>query len=373
MLQNRITACFGVFVVMALSNAVVPVLPSLAGGTTAQGLIYSAYFVGAFLMTLPAGLLADRIDPVRLVQAGLGITLLSGIGFFLAPGGFYPILLARLFEGVAGGLFMSSALAWVNEQSDHERLSGIFMAMLNAGLVVGLLATGWLVERVHDPYSGLAVFTAASLGAFLLSLVMRPGTAMPREWGTFPEETAIRRLVRVGSQYYWLWISGIILIGASGVVTAIYPDYSDLNPSSLAMAVAAMNIATMVTVMSISRMALPPVPSIRISALLLAAAMIICLFSPWGFILVGITQGVIILCQMAFLAETEVQQGTVMGVFNTASYCGMSILPSMAAFVAEMGGFPVAFISTAALCLLAAAIVGRCSACRVQKSGRLLT
>jgi hypothetical protein len=202
---------------------------------------------------------------------------------------------------------------------------------------------------------------------------MKPGTAMPREWGVFPEESMAKRLVRVGSQYYWLWISGIILIGASGVVTALYPDYSDLGPASLAMAVAGMNIATMVTVMTISRMALPPVPSIRISALLLAAAMIICLLSPWGFVLVGITQGVIILSQMAFLAETEVQQGTVMGVFNTASYCGMSVLPTMAAFAAERGGFPLAFVSTAILCLLAAVMVGRCSVCRVRKPGRLLT
>lgn len=367
MIPNRFTICFGVFVVMALSNAVVPVLPSLADGTTAQGLVYSAYFIGAFLMTLPAGVLSDRMDPVRLIQAGLGITLLSGISFFLAPGGFYPLLLARFFEGLAGGLYMSSSLAWVNEQTDHERLSGIFMAMLNGGLVAGLLATGWLVDFFHNPYTGLAVFTWTALGCFLLCTLMKPGTAMPREWGTFPEETVGQRLIRIGSQYFWLWVSGIILIGASGVVTAIYPDYSDAGPSNLAMAVAAMNIATIVTVTLVSRITLPPVISIRISAVLLGAAVVACLVTPLSFILVGVTMGVIMISQMAFLAEREIQQGTVMGVFNTASYCGMSSLPPLVAYISERSGFPAAFILTAALCLVAAIIVGRCADCTVKK------
>ena len=40
---------------MALSNAIVPVLPSYAEGSALQGVIYSAYFLGAFVTTFLAG------------------------------------------------------------------------------------------------------------------------------------------------------------------------------------------------------------------------------------------------------------------------------------------------------------------------------
>ena len=46
---------------MALSNAVVPVLPDFAEGAALQGVVYSAYFLGAFLTVLPAGIASDRI------------------------------------------------------------------------------------------------------------------------------------------------------------------------------------------------------------------------------------------------------------------------------------------------------------------------
>ncbi|WP_243670441.1 hypothetical protein [Methanoculleus chikugoensis] len=54
MLQ-KLPVLLGIFVVMALSNAVVPVLPDFAEGAALQGVVYSAYFLGAFLTVLPGG------------------------------------------------------------------------------------------------------------------------------------------------------------------------------------------------------------------------------------------------------------------------------------------------------------------------------
>jgi hypothetical protein len=42
------TLYFGIFSMMALSNAIVPVLPAYAGSSSLQGAIYAAYFLGAF-------------------------------------------------------------------------------------------------------------------------------------------------------------------------------------------------------------------------------------------------------------------------------------------------------------------------------------
>lgn len=44
-MSRNLPILLGVFVVMALSNAVVPVLPAFAGGAAMQGAVYAAYFL----------------------------------------------------------------------------------------------------------------------------------------------------------------------------------------------------------------------------------------------------------------------------------------------------------------------------------------
>ena len=51
-MRTRLSLFFGIFAVMALSNAIVPVLPHYAGESAVQGAIYAAYFLGAFVTTL---------------------------------------------------------------------------------------------------------------------------------------------------------------------------------------------------------------------------------------------------------------------------------------------------------------------------------
>jgi MFS family permease len=68
--------CLGIFAVMALSNAIVPVLPAFAGQSAWQGAIYAAYFFGAFVSTLPGGMLADRQGTAPVIRAGFLLPLL---------------------------------------------------------------------------------------------------------------------------------------------------------------------------------------------------------------------------------------------------------------------------------------------------------
>ena len=59
-MRERLPIYLGIFGVMALSNAIVPVLPAFAMGAALQGSVYAAYFLGAFLTVIPGGLLSDR-------------------------------------------------------------------------------------------------------------------------------------------------------------------------------------------------------------------------------------------------------------------------------------------------------------------------
>jgi len=363
-MRARLPLFLGVFLVMALSNAIVPVLPSFAAGTTAQGAIFSAYFLGAFLLVLPAGYLADRVGEVPLIRAGLLLTCVSGVMLSVAASPAL-VLAARLLEGFGAGLFVPASLALLNARADHERMSGYFMALLNLGLLVGLLGTGWLVLQWGGVYAGIYLFTVAAFIPLALSLGMRRGAAGQ---AGIPAETAaatLDHLKWVFSSYFWLWVSAVLIIGITGALTALHPEYTDLPPDLVSQEIALMNLATIGAILVTSHASLPPVPTIRAAAVAMACGVALTFFSVWGFLVVGWLAGMVMISQLAFLAGASARQGVLMGLFNTASYGGMTLLPFFAGVIAEYAGFPAAFAAIGLCALLVAATIGRCG-CKVK-------
>lgn len=348
----------GIFMVMALSNAIVPILPFYAEGTALQGAVYAAYFFGALITVLPAGIVSDRLGQRIFVQAGLLLTLSSGVLILLStsPVG---VLAARLLEGVGAGLFVPAAMSWVNSQPEHRRTSGAFMAALNLGLVVGLLGTGWTgtIAGMPEVTGGIWLFTILTSAPLVLSVVIRDVRITNRAQTMAGSEVA---------RYLWLFVSVVVLLGATGLVSSLYPEYTGAPQSLLSVQIALMHLATVVTVYLSAGMRLQPVPAIRASALSMAVSVLACYFSPLGFVLVGAVAGIAINAQLAFLAETGAPQGAVMGVFNVSSYCGMSLIPFLGGVLVELSGrnFLAAFAATSLFCILVAGTIGRCS-CRL--------
>jgi DHA1 family quinolone resistance protein-like MFS transporter len=341
-----------VFAVMALSNAIIPVLPSFAEHSTAiQGAIFSAYFFGALVTVLPAGIYSDRWGRVPFIRSGIGLTVIAGILILLVSEPF-PVLVARLMEGIGAGLFIPAAMSWVNSREDHERLSGHFMAALNLGLVIGLFGGGFFADLMGSVRGGILLFTLLSLITFFLVILVS-------------EERRVRegalRLLEEGLTYHWLFLSALVLLGATGVVSALYPAFSGGAPTALSLEIGLMYAATFITVLAASRTHLPAVTSIRISSVLMAVGVLLCYYSPLGFVLVGVLGGVVIIAQMAYLADTGMPQGAAMGLFNVSTYSGMSLLPFVGGIIVQFSGnnFFLAFAFTAALCLVIGAIVRR--------------
>ncbi|MDN7023312.1 MFS transporter [Methanoculleus sp. FWC-SCC1] len=354
MLQ-RLSLLLGVFAVMALSNAIVPVLPAFAEGAALQGAIFSAYFFGAFLTVLPAGLASDRIGRVPLIRAGLLLTVASGIAIILFPSGL-PMVVARGVEGIAAGLFVSAALAWTNSAEDHEAMSGYFMAALNLGLVVGLLGTGWLDSFAASPLAGVFLFTGIAVAPILMSALLREQSS----------NTALNaNLSGVMRNYIWLYLAAVVLIGVTGAVSALYPEYTGENAALLSIQIGLMNIATIVTILVASRMHVEPVPTIRISAVAMAVAVAGCYVTPWAFPIIGAAAGFVIVASLSFLARTQVRQGVAVGLFNTSTYAGFTLLPFLGGLVAETTSFLASFIVLAIIVASTALTIGRCR-CRYR-------
>jgi MFS family permease len=350
-MKTTVTLFSGIFFVMALSNAIVPVLPVYAGSSSLQGAIYAAYFLGAFLSTLPAGMLSDRFGRVPLIRSGLVITVASGILLSLlsAP---YLVLATRFIEGIGGGCFVAAALSYVNSRTDHEKMSGYFMALLNAGLVTGLVIAGWLASHSGDPAAGILLFAGLTLVPACTSFFMRDAGYRAAPFSPKIFLSSVR-------DYRWLWFSSVILIGITGVVSSLYPQFSGASFESLGYWIAGMSIATIGAVLAVSRASLPPLPAIRWSAVLMAAGVMFAFFTPWGFAMLGALAGIVMIAQMAILAGVREHQGIMMGLFSTTSYLGMTILPFIAGLCADIAGFFWAFCITAFSALLVVLTIGR--------------
>ena len=174
----------GIFSIMALSNAIVPVLPAYATGSAWSGAIYSAYFLGAVLSTLPSGILST-VRRVHMMRAGFALTIASGIllAMTTAEG---TALAARLIEGIGAGMFVAPALSVVNAWEDHRKMSGYFMALLNTGLVIGLIGPGFLASATGEPAAGVVLFTLLAIVPAAASLFLREPTATPTIHGDLP-------------------------------------------------------------------------------------------------------------------------------------------------------------------------------------------
>lgn len=356
-MPRRLPLHLGIFAVMALSNAIVPILPSYGEGPFFQSAIYAGYFLGAFVTVIPAGMLSDRIGRLPVIRAGLLLTLFSGVLILAFPSPF-TVLGARALEGVGAGLFVAAAMALVNSQPDHESLAGIFMGALNAGLVVGLLVTGSIDRAMGMETGGILLFTLLSTIPLALTILLREDATLRRPEAAFP------RLIR---DYVWLFLSAVILVGMTGAVTAIYPGFTGGEPAALATALALMHLATIGAVVLASRLHLPPVPTLQAASLAMVAGVLAVMASPLGFLAVGAIAGVVMIAQMAFLGSTGLRQGRVMGLYNASSYLGMTMLPAFAGVMAEYLSFTAAFLAVAALNLVVAGTIGRC-ACRLPQS-----
>ncbi len=350
-MRDKVTLFFGVFSVMALSNAIVPVLPAFSDSPSWTGAIYAAYFLGAFISTLPAGILSDRFGPSALMRTGLILTIAGGAVLLLS--GSAPVTVAgRFAEGIGAGLFIAPAMAAVNRRADHEKMSGYFLALLNAGLVLGLIAAGVLSTLSGLPAAGILLFSALAVIPLLAGLGSRRQNLPPSG-----QDLAVSW--KIFRNYRWVLFSSVVLIGATGVAAALFPDHSDLPADAAGFWIAGMSIATIAAVLVVSRFPLDEIRMIRVSSLLMAGGILLLAWSPAGLLVLGAVAGLVMIAQMALLAGEREHQGIAMGLFSTSSYLGMALLPFLAGIVAGLSGIVTAFAVTAVVSCTVAFVVGR--------------
>lgn len=355
------------FIIMGLSNAVIPILPELADlnsgsfGGLASSLLFSAYFLGALGTMLPFGILADRFGNIRFIGLGIVLTAISGLIILLSEN-LWVLLISRFIEGSACGAFFPAAFATLSKCRDPGRCIGEFTFLFNAGLAAGALLSGLLADACLK--GAILIFTVM---AFLLTIYLLPGykglihtpnTGKSSSAGdlfrdSYREITGLLSISNSG-----IWLSSFLLNGTIGVLVAYYPDYSigTLTKVQLGSSIASLYVCAMITSLLAGYFKVKERELIQTGIVFsILGALFAIKYPLLGFSSLGGGSGIATVGFALAVSRMHADRGLVMGLFNTTIYAGLSLAPIAAGLFTGFLSFEKLFIANG--CILAGALI----------------
>jgi MFS family permease len=365
-----------VFALQGLSNAIIPVLPELAGGDSGgsaiSNLLFSGYFMGALLALVPMGIMADRIGNLKVIRFGMLLTAVSG--FFIAFSDSPWILgISRFLEGVGCGAFFPAAFSILAEWEDSQQSLGEFNFLLNAGLAAGVFFSGMLagfgIKTAIISFTflaGLSCSLLLSKAGELLSSNRKEKKFTPSErenplryqhdTSLLPElkfylEKARETLFR--TNFGKIWGIAVLLYGTTGLLTANYPDYSAgfLTKPELGLAISASYLAAMLSSLIAGRTSINSKNIVGIGIILAAAGIFLSVKLPLlAFFLIGAGGGTAVVGLITAVSRIS-SSGFAMGLFYTGIYAGLGLGPVLGSFFLEPFGYETVFLGSAIVLL----------------------
>jgi multidrug resistance protein len=163
----------GTFTDLVAYSVAVPVLPDLSqrlgASPTVIGLLFGSFGVTLLAVSVPAGVLSDRIG--RRMPLVFGMTLLAGSTVLFAFSERLAWLFAaRLMQGAADAVAWGVGFALIADLygvQERGRVMGLVMSGSNLGFMIGPTMGGWLYETggARLPFlvvAGLAAVTAVA-------------------------------------------------------------------------------------------------------------------------------------------------------------------------------------------------------------------
>ncbi len=363
-----------VFALQGLSNAVIPVLPELAGRDSGSfvtsNLLYSGYFMGAFLALVPLGILADRIGNQKVIKFGMLLTALSGLVISFSNS-LWSLGIFRFIEGIGCGAFFPAAFSILAEWEDSQKSLGEFNFLLNAGLAAGVFFSGILasfgIKTAIISFTFLAGFSCililSGIGElFYLNkkekkkdLMLQKNENQKRtkqEIYIIPElKNYLQKTKKTlfKTNFGKIWGIAILLYGTTGIINANYADYSIsfLTKPELGLAISASYLAAMLSSLIAGKISLDSKKIVRIGIILTAGGIFLSVKIPLlAFFLIGAGGGTAVVGLITTVSKIS-SSGFVMGLFNTGIYAGLGLGPVLGSFFLEPLGYETVFIGSA--------------------------
>jgi MFS family permease len=350
--------------------AVVPVLPVYAHqfglSGLQQGLVLGATGLASLAVSLPAGVLADRLGARRLtLWAGL-LMAIAMLAQALA-GSFEALLLARLAFGIGYAVVWTAGLSWLAEVAPDGR--GLSGSVASAGLggVAGPALAGVLVQ-----YFGLASPFFAAAACFA---VLTGGLAFFRTAHGVPAPSAPmgRSLRAAASDRMTLAAAAAIVTagGTTGISALLVPSQLHADGASPGRIGLIFAIAGLVFVMGSALTAYAGRRAVRTSVILAGMLALALAFSPVAFtsapiaivaMLCATTAARSVLWTVSYpLAAAGAERsgaglGVVMGLLNGVWALTVLVGPLAAGLAAHVASPQAVFGLTAAACVAVLAV-----------------
>jgi MFS family permease len=373
---KKLTLYSSVFAIQGLSNAVIPVLPELAGGSggsTVSNLLFSGYFIGALLAFVPFGILADRVGNLKVIAFGILLTAISGL-FISFSEDLWILGIFRFLEGIGCGAFFPAAFSRIAEWEDNRRSLGEFNFLLNAGLASGVFFSGMLagfgIKTALSIFTFLAILSCVFLlseAKELLSLdVGRKELNPSNSVGSIKDHSKVSlfselvqyskkaRKILTESVFWKIWGISVFLYGATGLLTANYPNYSAgfLTKPELGFAISASYLAAMLSSLIAGRMDMKPKNIVRAGIIIAAAGIFLSIKFPiLAFLLMGTGGGMAIVGLILVVSKIS-SSGFAMGLFNTGIYAGLGLGPIFGSFFLGSFGYETVFLGSGLILFL---------------------
>lgn len=153
---------------MGIISPIVPLyIRSFGAGGMAVGAVFAAFSVSRLLFGPVAGVLSDRVGRKRLIVWGLGAYAAVSVLYVVAQN-LWQLGLFRLLHGVGSILVTPIAQAYVGDLTPvgwEGRITNIFYASMFAGMALGPLLGGYLVEGVslEAPFYAMGILSLIAL------------------------------------------------------------------------------------------------------------------------------------------------------------------------------------------------------------------
>ncbi len=345
----------------------VPLLAQSLGASTFQvGMINAGFMVAATLLSLPLGIMSDRLGRKRLILVGMAISGITSVVllFTASP---LQVGLAYLFSGIGLACFSPAMMSYVGDVSPTPFLGRAY-GWYTSALYLGMAAGPGLGGVIGAGGFGTA-FTVSAL--VIAAGILAGGPRMPApppviRTGSSDPVTDFREIVR-NRTVLACWIATFASTYAWGALFAFFPLYARESGISIThtglifTCQAAANALFRIPIGHFSDRLGTRIPFIILGNLAFALAiMAVGRFRGAGslyllFVVIGGSMAATFTAIGAVLSESVPTRirGLAMGGYNTCIYGGFAVSAATLGAIISSMGFPAGFAAAGGFCAAA--------------------
>lgn len=354
-----IVASAALFTDMLVHGLAVPVLPLLPAvvqaGPAATGLLFSSYAVAMLIATPFAGSIVDRHGPKTPLLIGL-VGLATATVLFATGGPYWLLLIARLAQGVAGGMSWVAALSLIAATTTMERRGqamGVAMSTITLGVLVGPPVAGFLVEHFGTASPFLLAATIALLdGVLRIVLVKDP----PHNTDDTAGPLAVLRVPGSFSIVIAIMVGAAVLSG----IEPVLPVHLGASPSVIGLLFGLAALSAIIANPIVGRLVATSSPRSLVGTGIIAVitALLTTAFATqlWhtciGMVLLGLSSALLLAPATTLISEQGFRShpptlGGSFALYNFAYAAGLAAGPLLTGFAVQQVGFTTALLITA--------------------------